>query len=191
MGVLETSYNMQHYAHRTPESYFYAAWRQGLRPCMQPCLPPSRPLPGDRQRHLRWCQTFSVLQNVLFRTLKRAVLAAATGRFASQNGRHSRDAPLPPACPEPFTLLYICKRNGQRNVSEPGKSCHEAPTPGRIFRERAAMHKKRQPAKGCLLEKGFGLRHFTSMTRYLLVLQNDCGLVMRSTYCLLASRCRV
>ncbi len=33
--------------------------------------------------------------------------------------------------------------------------------------------------------------YFTSTTRYLLVLQNVCGLVMRSTYCLLMSRCRV
>ena len=30
--------------------------------------------------------------------------------------------------------------------------------------------------------------YFTSTTRYLLVDQNSCGLVMRSVYCLLASR---
>ena len=33
--------------------------------------------------------------------------------------------------------------------------------------------------------------YFTSITRYLLVDQNICGLLMRSTYCLLASCCRV
>ena len=35
------------------------------------------------------------------------------------------------------------------------------------------------------------LRYFTNTTRYLLVDQNSCGSVMRSTYCLLASRCSV
>ena len=35
------------------------------------------------------------------------------------------------------------------------------------------------------------LSHFTNTTKYLLVDQNSCGSVMRSTYCLLASRCRV
>ena len=34
-------------------------------------------------------------------------------------------------------------------------------------------------------------RYFTTMTRYLLVDQNSCGLFMRRTYCLLASRCSV
>lgn len=33
--------------------------------------------------------------------------------------------------------------------------------------------------------------YFTLTTRYLLVLQNICGLVMRSTYCPLASFCRL
>ena len=35
------------------------------------------------------------------------------------------------------------------------------------------------------------LFYFTSITRYLLVDQNICGLLMRSTYCLLASCSRV
>ena len=37
----------------------------------------------------------------------------------------------------------------------------------------------------------FCCSYFTSITRYLLVDQNICGLLMRSTYCLLASCCRV
>ena len=43
----------------------------------------------------------------------------------------------------------------------------------------------------CSVSILFCCSYFTSITRYLLVDQNICGLLMRSTYCLLASCCRV
>lgn len=52
------------------------------------------------------------------------------------------------------------------------------------------LGRNQQRSLNCLVETNSVL-YFTTTTRYLLVDQKICGLVMRSTYCFCALRCKV
>ena len=52
------------------------------------------------------------------------------------------------------------------------------------------LGRNQQRSLNCLVETS-SVFYFTTTTRYLLVDQKICGLVMRSTYCFCALRCKV